>query len=73
MQCLTPVPPEDIALLIETYVPNNIFYLSSDELHYATTGALVQLGNPPVKQETAWSIFAQVLAMVHLMGIKEGM
>jgi hypothetical protein len=73
VQCLIPVPPEDIALLIETYVPHNIFHFCSDELHHATTGALVQLGNPPVKQETAWSIFAQVLAMVHLMGITEGM
>jgi hypothetical protein len=73
VQCLIPVPPEHIALLIETYVPNNILHFCTDELHYATTGALVQLGNPPVKQETVWSIFTQVLAMVRLMGITEGM
>jgi hypothetical protein len=71
VQCLIPVPSEDIALLIETYVPHNLFHFCSDELHYATVDALVQLGNPPVTQETAWSIFAQVLAIVQPMGIGE--
>jgi hypothetical protein len=34
------VPPEDISLLIETYVLNNIFHFCSDGLNYAIIDAL---------------------------------
>jgi hypothetical protein len=60
---MIPIPPEDIALLVQKYVPEDIFQFCAPDVHHAATSALYQLGNPKLEPTNAWNIFAQVLPL----------
>jgi hypothetical protein len=72
MNSLIAIPSEDIQSLISQFVPADLFYFCSPTLHEAATDALFQLGNPELTVHSGWAVFSQVLPMVQIAGITEG-
>ncbi|PVG01305.1 hypothetical protein CPB86DRAFT_676292, partial [Serendipita vermifera] len=63
-QCLIPIPAEDIDMMVQQYVPDNIFHFCLPEIHTMATSALFWLGNLVLEKTNAWAIFMQVLSIV---------
>jgi hypothetical protein len=64
---LIPIPRDDIALLVQEYVPEAVFRFCSPEVQHAAIAALSEIGNPKVTVENAWMVFTAILPIVMRM------
>jgi hypothetical protein len=62
--CLIPIPKEDIARLVAQYVPHDLFVFCDPQIHDVATDALSNLGNPQLRPENGWDIFAHMIPLV---------
>jgi hypothetical protein len=63
-QCLIPIPQAQIDLVIQEYVPSNLFQFCSVNVHEAATATLDLIGNPVLVPAIGWNVFSEILPIV---------